>query len=184
MQKEVGELLSDVEDRDSVPKSLLKMESLEQQLRGKVKSIEKGMSFYEDNDTCPSCKQNIQDHHKDSVIEEKKEERKQVEKGIEELLEKISETENRLSEINSTLNDVGVMERKINERQSEVSATTQYISKVQGNIEEIENEGDDIQQSKDEMKQAVRAYRMLQKDEDFSTLQDIYDRLRTTLGVF
>jgi len=38
--------------------------------------------------------------------------------------------------------------------------------------------------SKDEMKQAVRAYRMLQKDEDFSTLQDIYDRLRTSLGVF
>ena len=38
--------------------------------------------------------------------------------------------------------------------------------------------------SKDEMKQAVRAYRMLQKDEGFSTLQDIYDRLRTTLGVF
>jgi len=38
--------------------------------------------------------------------------------------------------------------------------------------------------TKDEMKQAVRAYRMLQKDEDFSTLQDIYDRLRTKLGVF
>ena len=38
--------------------------------------------------------------------------------------------------------------------------------------------------SKDEMKQAVRAYRMLQKDEDFSTLQDIYDRLRTSLRVF
>ena len=38
--------------------------------------------------------------------------------------------------------------------------------------------------SKDEMKLAVRAYRMLQKDEDFSTLQDIYDRLRTSLGVF
>ncbi len=38
--------------------------------------------------------------------------------------------------------------------------------------------------SKDEMKQAVRAYRMLQQDEDFSTLQDIYDRLRTSLGAF
>ena len=38
--------------------------------------------------------------------------------------------------------------------------------------------------SKDEMRQAVRAYRMLQKDEDFSTLQDIYDRLRKTLGGF
>tara|TARA_R110000824_G_scaffold99319_1_gene236604 strand:- start:1130 stop:1384 length:255 start_codon:yes stop_codon:yes gene_type:complete len=38
--------------------------------------------------------------------------------------------------------------------------------------------------SKDEMKQAVRAYRMIQQDEDFSTLQDIYDRLRTSLGVF
>ena len=38
--------------------------------------------------------------------------------------------------------------------------------------------------SKDEMKQAVRAYRMLQQDEDFSTLQDIYDRLSKSLGIF
>ena len=38
--------------------------------------------------------------------------------------------------------------------------------------------------SKDEMKHAVRAYRMIQKDEDFSSLQDIYDRLRKNLGGF
>ena len=38
--------------------------------------------------------------------------------------------------------------------------------------------------SKDEMKQAVRAYRMLQQDEDFNTLQSIYDKLSKTMGGF
>ncbi len=38
--------------------------------------------------------------------------------------------------------------------------------------------------SRDEMRQAVRAYRMLKKDEDFDTLQTIYDKLSKTIGGF
>jgi len=38
--------------------------------------------------------------------------------------------------------------------------------------------------SRDEMRHAVRAYRMLKKDEDFDSLQSIYDKLSKTLGYF
>jgi hypothetical protein len=38
--------------------------------------------------------------------------------------------------------------------------------------------------SRDEMRHAVRAYRMLKKDEDFDSLQSIYDKLSKTLGCF
>jgi hypothetical protein len=38
--------------------------------------------------------------------------------------------------------------------------------------------------SRDEMRHAVRAYRMLKKDEDFDSLQNIYEKLSKTLGGF
>lgn len=38
--------------------------------------------------------------------------------------------------------------------------------------------------TRDEMRQAVRAYRMLKKDEDFDSLQTIYDKLSKTMGGF
>ena len=38
--------------------------------------------------------------------------------------------------------------------------------------------------SRNEMRQAVRAYRMLKKDEDFDSLQAIYDKLSKTMGGF
>ena len=38
--------------------------------------------------------------------------------------------------------------------------------------------------SRDEMRHAVRAYRMLKKDEDFDSLHSIYDNLSQTIGGF
>jgi hypothetical protein len=38
--------------------------------------------------------------------------------------------------------------------------------------------------SRDEMRHAVRAYRMLKKDEDFDSLHTIYNKLSKTLGGF
>ena len=155
MRMNVEGLLGQVTDKDIIPKSLLTMEGLENQLKIKIKSIESGMKFYEDNDTCPSCKQSIQEHHKECMINEKIEERTEIEKVIEELLVKIDHHEKRLSDINAILDTVHNIEKKISERQSEVSASNQFIAKVQKSIESIQNEGDEVQESRDEMNQLI-----------------------------
>ena len=96
-QENISHLLEKVTDKDEVPKRLLKMENLEQQLKGKIKTIEKDVKFYENNDTCPSCKQDIEQHHKECIFEERGRERAEVEIGIENLVEQINHTEARLA---------------------------------------------------------------------------------------
>ena len=155
MQSNVDGLLNQITDKDTIPKSLLKMESLEQQLKTKIKNIEKSVKFYEENDTCPSCKQDIQEHHKECVVNEKNEDRDEIEKGITELITKIEYTEKRQGDINAILDTVQSITRKISERQNEVSASQRYIKKVQDQIESVETEGDVIQESKDEMNQLI-----------------------------
>ena len=154
-QGELETLLSKVEDRNEVPKSLIKMESLETQLKNKIKTIEKNAKFYEVNDTCPSCKQDIQDHHKKSVWEEMSDEQDEIEVAITELRETITSTETRLSEINAVLQDVHSTEKVISAKQSQVSASSQYINKMQRNIESVLSEGAEVQETKDELNQLL-----------------------------
>ena len=155
MQSNVDGLLQNIKDKDNTPKILLKTESIEQQLKLKIKNIEKSVKFYEENDTCPSCKQDIQEHHKECMVKEKAEERVEIENGIDEILKKIDYYEKRSSDINVILDTVGKIENNISIKQSEVSASNQYITKVQKQIESVQNEGDDVQESKDELNQLI-----------------------------
>ena len=144
-----------VDDRNEVPKSLIKMESLETQLKNKIKTIEKNAKFYEVNDTCPSCKQDIQEHHKKSVWEEMSDEQDEIEVAITELRETIAHTETRLNEINAVLQDVHSTEKIIAAKQSQVSASSQYINKMQRNIESVLSAGTEVQETKDELNQIL-----------------------------
>jgi chromosome segregation ATPase len=131
------------------------MESIETQLKNKIKAIEKEAKFYEVNDTCPSCKQDIDERHKKSVWEEMSDEQDEIEIAIIELGEKIKEAETRLNEINSVLEDIHNTEKVISGKQSQVSASSQYINKMKGTIESILSEGTEVQETKDELNQLL-----------------------------
>ena len=148
-------LLENVKDKDDVPRRLLKMESLEKQLNNKIKNIEKSVKFYEENDTCPSCKQDIEDHHKKSMFDDKASERKEVEDGISDLTQNINNTNERMTEINSILFDVDNVEVDINKKQIKINSSLQYINTIQNRIGEVLNEGTEIQETKDELNQLI-----------------------------
>jgi DNA repair exonuclease SbcCD ATPase subunit len=155
MQRNIDGLLTQVQDKDSISKNLLKMEGLEQQLKTKIKTIEKSLKFYKENDICPSCKQDIQDHHKECVVIAKSTEQQEVETGLTELISQIERTENRQGEINSILSTIQNIEKKVSERQNEVGASNRYITKVQKQIEAVQGDSGDIQKSTDEMNQLI-----------------------------
>ena len=155
LQTKVSTLLDTVSDRETIPKSLIKMESLETQLKGKIKNIEKSAAFYEDNDTCPSCKQDIQEHHKKTVWEEMSQEKEEIKNAIDDLNIKIEDAEKRLGEINSVSQDIHAMERIVSEKQNQVSVSNQYMKKIEKNIQSVLSEGTEIQDSKDELQQLL-----------------------------
>tara|TARA_Y100001937_G_scaffold29595_2_gene42636 strand:- start:2483 stop:4201 length:1719 start_codon:yes stop_codon:yes gene_type:complete len=155
IRSNVEHLLGQVRDKDIVPKSLITMESDYKQFNSEMKSIEKNINFYKENDTCPSCKQDIQQHHKDCMFEEKESERKSVLDRMEELSSMIENTEKRLTDINSILDTVHNHEKKISLKQNEASACSQYINKMQKSIESVLNEGTEVQEAKDDLNQLI-----------------------------
>jgi len=154
-QENIDRLLEKVKDKDEVPKRLLKMEGLEQQLKNKIKNIDKNVKFYKENDTCPSCKQDIEEHHKECVFKEKGEERKEVEEGITELVENIDTTGKRLDDINIMLQEINSLQTQINEKQNQIDSSLRYIEKMQKNIEGIMEEGEEVEESKKELNELI-----------------------------
>ena len=145
----IEKLLEDVEDKDKVSSELLKSESIEKQLKNKVKEIEKNLKFYKENDICPSCKQDIDDAHKEEVFKEKADKKKEIEESIETLANSIETIETKLNDINVILEDVQKVEREVSIKQNQISASSQYISKLQTNIQSAQTESTDVQDAKD-----------------------------------
>ena len=154
-QKNVDKLLEEVKDKDGISKNLLKSESLETQLNSKIKNIERNVKFYEENDTCPSCKQDIQEHHKECVYKEKEDEKKEIKEALETLVSNIEVAEKKLSDINEILEDIQKIEKQVSTNQSQMSASTQYIDKMQKNIESVLGEATEVQETKDELNQLI-----------------------------
>ena len=154
-QSNVEHLMSQIKDRDIIPKSLLNMESDEKELKNKIKIIQKNVKFYEENDTCPSCKQDIQQHHRDSVFAEKKKEKESIDSDLEELCERIDSVQKRLNDINAILTTVEGIEKSVSSKQNEITVASQYIDKMQRIIESVLNEGTEVQETKDELNQLI-----------------------------
>ena len=154
-QKNIDELLEGIKEKNSVSETLLKAESLEKQLKSKVKAINTNIKFYEENDTCPSCKQDIDITHKENVFKERGEKKKHTEETIVLLEEHIVKTEKKLSAINSILEEVNTIEKKVNGHQNQISVSLQYIDKMQNNIDEVITEGTETQDTKDELNQLI-----------------------------
>ena len=154
-QSKIDELLEEAKDKDTISKQLLKSESIEKQLNNKVKEIEKNIKFYKENDTCPSCKQDIDDTHKEEVYKEKGDKKQEIEDSIQQLAETITDKEKELSEINAILEDVQKIEKEVNGNQNQISASNQYIGKMQESIENAQTEGTEVQTAKNELNQLI-----------------------------
>jgi DNA repair exonuclease SbcCD ATPase subunit len=148
-------LLEKIKDKDTTSNNLLKSESLETQLKTKVKTIDRNVKFYEENDTCPSCKQDIQEHHKEGVYKEKADEKQEIEEELDTIIGNIKIAEDRLNEINEVVEDITKIEKEINQKKNQISASLQYVDKMQNNIESTLTEGTEIQEAKDKLNQLI-----------------------------
>jgi len=154
-QSNIDKLLENVKDKDAVTKKLLKSESIESRLNTKLKTLNNSIRFYEENDSCPSCKQDITDSHKNEVFEEKNKKKKEIKESLDSLEENISKIEEQLSLMNVILEDVQKIERNITAKQNQISASSQYIGKLQTNIESAMSEGTEVQDAKNELNNLI-----------------------------
>lgn len=125
---EVKILLERVADELSQKKKKNDIENVETNLNTKLKNSKKNITFYEENDHCPTCTQAI-----DTAIKaEKIEEKKKIVESVEDAIGKLKENKKKVTE---RLNEIAKTQTAIQEKQTNIASNLQ--SKIKSDKTEI-----------------------------------------------
>lgn len=101
LMEEVAELAESISDKPAVKKKLQELEKIDGQLSNKLSKLRKDIAFYEDHDNCPTCRQGIEHEFKQETIEQSTGKIEEIEKGKVELGNRLSGVNTRLEEIDN-----------------------------------------------------------------------------------
>jgi len=145
LTKTAEELESTIEDSTNIHSAKIKLSSLQDQIETNIKTTQKNLEFYEKNDTCPTCSQVLSEEVKCSHIEEKTTKLQELNDGLVQLSEKLSDIDTRILEISNIGKKMLAIEKDISNKNSQIASTTKYISKIQNNITELNRDTENIE---------------------------------------
>ena len=150
--------------------SLRKLNEYETEFKSQIRSLVKEAKFYEENETCPTCEQDIDDTVKDSKLAGAKEKAAElqsasskVESQREEVSNDIVELEKKMSQVNDLLQEVQV-------NLTTIANNEALIAKAKSEIENLSDDQSDLAKANDDYDALMKEYHELVGDKN--TLND------------
>jgi len=145
IRAEVSTLVETITDTDTVNKTINDLSSINRQLKGRIKTLQSEVEFYEKNDTCPTCIQKIDDSFRKGIISTKTKKIEEVNKAVDDIAEQSSDTAKRLTEIQ----EVSTKIRSLESRVSDMSASLRSTENTRKKFERMLNETEIAKASED-----------------------------------
>jgi DNA repair exonuclease SbcCD ATPase subunit len=132
------------------------VKSLDKTLNGKIKTLVKEARFYEDNDQCPTCDQEIDSAIKETKITAIKASASDVQTELGKLAKEVDTTEKEGIQISNNLNTLRQRQSKINSNNEKISLLQKEIDKVQKDIDSLTQMTGDSGKAKKELTELRR----------------------------
>ena len=164
----IKELMGSI-SKDKTAQNLKELEGYQKGIERKMLSSEKEIEFYEQNDTCSTCNQELGEEHKSKMIEEH---HGTLHKSGSALLQ----LGNKIKDLESHLDHVSKVQTTITTNQNQVQAISSYITKLKDQIKEIEDREDDIDEKIQKLKDLKSELKLcLEKQEKLSVQKQLYE---------
>ena len=124
---------------------LKKLGSLKGKLSQKIESLKENHSFFEHNDVCPTCSQDISHEVKEQKLKESEEKIEEVSNGYSDLMQTIKAEQKKEKKFLELSNQISTLNQKISENQATMNQYTKLIVEIQGEIKSM-NKVDDLQE--------------------------------------
>ena len=163
------------EDEGDVRTKLQSVLVEEKKFESDRRKLLKEEKFYETNDECPTCKQDIEEGHKSHICEE-------IDKTVEELNTKLEERSNSIQEINTRLEEIFEINQEITriqtdiqKEQSHITAGQKYRSQLGIELRDLEVQ-EHAEEDKEKLKKYRKAYKQLEgMEEELIDKRHYYD---------
>lgn len=137
LQTQIDDNTALISDLDKVTKSKEKMTEMKTKLTSTLKKHTSDITFYENNDNCPTCHQDIDETFKHTTLTNITQKRSEVEKAMTELGAMLDGTIARLNEIQTVQATINKLNTDIMVEANTVTGLQKYITKVQKDLTDL-----------------------------------------------
>lgn len=133
----LDELLAQIVDEEFNTKRFSKLNQLEAKIEANISKIEKDIEFYNQNSTCPTCDQTI--NNKEEKIHTCTSKISELNVGLGKLKEESNAVLQRINTIKATQTELNSLEQDLVRVNTSIKQVRNYIKKLETEIDEIEN---------------------------------------------
>lgn len=144
----IANLTNSISDKQSVKDKIQEIKDLDRELSNKLKSLHKDIKFYQDHDNCPTCKQGIEHEFKSQTIETNEEKTKEIETAKVELKDRLSGLDSRIDEIDVVESEISSGNLQMSEHNANYKLAMSTCKGIKIELEQAEKEAEEIDDSK------------------------------------
>ena len=151
-------------ERDSVNSKANQLSKLEAKIENNLLKHKRTLEFFQNNDTCPECTQDINENFKSTKMNNESQTIHKLEGGLQDLLSEIIKTETKVNELNAVsqkVNELNVEIAKINTSVDELKKYSDNIHEEIMLLENKESDGKNIQEQLDKLKSELEESKVL-----------------------
>ena len=127
------------------------IKSAQGQNNNKIKNLVKDARFFEDNDSCPTCEQDINDNIKKEKLDGIKKSAADVQTNIKTIQQEVVIAEHEGVDIKNKLNELRQRQQRINSNNDKISVIQREVNKVQKEIDNLAGQTGDLKGAKKEL---------------------------------
>jgi len=126
-----------------------KLEQFRDKFQTQIDKANKELSFYHDNDDCPTCKQGIPHDFKEEIKEERKIKIVELEKAT-------SELDQQFTELDALIDDFVTLDNEIINYNNEIITNQRYIQRLQSELGDAKGNVANIEDEKTKLKELAK----------------------------
>lgn len=180
-QKTHGKLLEQIVTKDSLSEKLKKYSNMKHTIDLKLRQENQQVAFFHDNDSCPTCNQNIDQDFRTKQIQVKEEKIGEFGDAIEKLEDLISKAERKENKIKEIVRHIQNLETQISIQQTRIEGYEKTIKDSQNKINALNEEIVSNDQQKKLEKQLLKKEFMENRKLELSENRSYYDVVKNLL---
>lgn len=157
LNRQIEQLQESIVDKNSIDDKIKKMEKYSYQLKHKVITIEKEIEFFDINEECPTCKQDLDSMFVTKHVEKQKSKKEELEEGLQKAAEHCAEINDRLIEIRETQNQITALNNEIISLNTSLSHARRSVTDLQAKLQsEVDNSSDKTAETLDNLRRELQ----------------------------
>lgn len=129
-----------IEDDNSINEKIRMLSDFESQFNIKVRKLKTELKFFQDNDSCPTCKQQIDHDFKCTKVNQTDNEIKEIDIGLDKLKKQYNKASKRQEEIAGISKNISDIQRKISSINNNITLQNNLIKRYLNQINNTSNE--------------------------------------------